>query len=202
MRKLSSVLFLAILAMSLTYAKGPYKPGDSASDFNLKSVNGKTVSLMNYENAKGYIVVFYSNVCPMANKYEQRIEDLHKQFGPKGYPVVAVNSNDKDVAPGDSYEEMKKLAKSKDYKFDYLYDESQDVAKSYGATNTPHVYVLSRNEDNLKVEYVGAIDNNPEDASEADKKYVADAVNALLNGQEVKVKGTKAIGCSIKWKKV
>jgi peroxiredoxin len=202
MKKLSLVLALAIVIMSVSFAKGPYKPGDLASDFTLKNVNEKNVSLLNDNNAKGYIVVFYSNVCPVANKYEQRIADLHGQFSSKGYPVVAINSNDKNVAPGDSFEEMKKLAKNKNYKFDYLYDESQEVARNYGATNTPHVYVLSKNNETLKVEYVGAIDNNPDDASKADKKYVADAVNALLNGQEVPVKGTKAVGCSIKWKKV
>jgi len=95
---------------------------------------------------------------------------------------------------------MKKVASEKGYAFTYLRDESQDVAKSYGATNTPHVYVLSKKGENLKVEYVGAIDNNSDDATKANKTYVADAVNSLLKGESVTVPSTKAIGCSIKWK--
>ena len=134
-------------------------------------------------------------------KYDQRIIDLNNEFSPKGYPVVMINSNDKTVSPGDSYEEMKKVANARGYHFQYLYDESQEVAKEYGATNTPHVYVLKREGGDLKVEYVGAIDNNADDASKADKHYVKDAVNALLKGSEVKIAGTKAIGCSIKWNK-
>ncbi|MCU0363804.1 MAG: thioredoxin family protein [Bacteroidales bacterium] len=201
MKKTASFLLISALVLSRVAMAGePVKPGDFAPDFSLKSVKGETVSLSAGET-KGYIVVFYSNVCPMAVKYEQRIVELNNEFAPKGYPVVAVNSNDKDVAPGDSYDEMKKLAKKKGYKFEYVYDETQEVARKYGATNTPHVYVLSRNDGQLKVEYAGAVDNNPDDAAKADKKYVADAVNALLSGKSVPVTNSKAVGCAIKWKK-
>jgi peroxiredoxin len=189
-----------MLAISVS-ASGPFKAGDPASDFSLKNVNGKYVSLSQIENAKGFIVVFACNTCPMVKKYEERIIELNEEFSGKGYPVIAINSNDKGVSPGDSYEGMQKLAAEKGYKFEYLYDESQDVAKQYGATNTPHVYVLSKKDGKLKVEYVGAIDNNADDASKADKKYVHDAVNALLKGEQAPVAGTKAIGCGIKWKK-
>jgi peroxiredoxin len=184
-----------------SYGEGPYKPGDNATDFNLKNLKGETVSLSGNKEAKGFIVVFTCNTCPVAKQYEKRIIDLHEEFADKGYPVVAINSNDKTVSPGDSFEEMKKLAKSKGYEFEYLYDESQEVAKQYGATNTPHVYILSRKGANLRTEYVGAIDNNADDASKADKHYVKDAVNALLKGEQVPVGSTKAIGCSVKWKK-
>jgi peroxiredoxin len=182
-------------------ATGPYKAGDYASDFSLRDVNGKMVSLSQYKDAKGFIVVFMCNTCPVVKKYQQRIINLNDEFSGKGYPVVAINSNDSNVSPGDSYEDMKVLAGNKDFKFEYLYDKSQDVAKEYGATNTPHVYVLSRQGDKLKVEYVGAIDNNADDGSKAGKHYVQDAVNALLAGEQVPVANTKAIGCGIKWKK-
>jgi peroxiredoxin len=196
------LLFAGSLMISLmTTASGPFKAGDFATDFNLKNVNGKNVSLSQFDDAKGFIVVFTCNTCPMSKKYEERIMDLNKEFSGKGYPVIAINSNDRTVSPGDSYEEMQKLSTAKGYKFEYLYDESQEVAKQYGATNTPHVYVLSKNDGKLKVGYVGAIDNNSEDASKADKKYVHDAVNALLEGEQAPVAGTKAIGCGIKWKK-
>ena len=189
-----------LLLASNTGASVPIKPGDNASDFTLKNVRGEMVSLSKIGNAKGFIVVFYSNTCPFSRKYEQRIIDLNNEFSSKGYPVVAILSNDQSVDPLDSYEEMQKMEKEKGYTFQYLRDETQDVARSYGATNTPHVFVLSRKNDLLKVEYAGAIDNNVDDPSKADKKYVADAVNALLKGEPVSVAETRAIGCSIKWK--
>ena len=159
------------------------------------------VSLSQYEDAKGFIVVFSCNVCPVVIKYEDRIKELHKEYSSKGYPVVAINSNDPSVSPGDSYEAMKKHAKKNGYEFEYLYDESQEVAKTYGATNTPHVYLLSKSEGKLKVEYVGAIDNNADNGAAADKKYLVDALNNLLKGEKPSVTATKAVGCGIKWKK-
>jgi peroxiredoxin len=200
MKKL--LLFLFVVAVSLhTFAESPYKAGDYATDFSLKNLEGKMVSLSQYENAKGFIVVFSCNTCPVVIKYEDRIKELHKEYSGKGYPVVAINSNDKNLSPGDSYDAMKKHAKKNGYAFEYLYDESQDVAKTYGATNTPHVYLLSKQEGKLKVEYVGAVDNNADNGAAADKKYLVDALNNLLKGQQPSVTATKAVGCTIKWKK-
>lgn len=193
--------FTALLLILAANASEPFKAGDSAKDFSLKNVNGKYISLSQFSDAKGFIVVFSCNTCPVVKKYEQRIMDLHTEFADKGFPVIAINSNDQSISPGDSFDEMKKLADSKGYKFEYLYDESQEVAKQYGATNTPHVYILAKRDNKLEVAYVGAIDNNADDAKMADKKYVHDAVNALLTKNQVPVAGTKAIGCTIKWKK-
>ena len=198
-------LFFSIAGMLITVlvnAQSQYKAGDIASDFSLKNVSGETVSLSQFNEAKGFIVAFWCNTCPVVKKYDQRLQDLHAKYASKGYPVIAINSNDKNVQPGDSYEEMQKAAKNKKYAFQYLYDETQEVARKYGATNTPHVYILTKKDGKLVVEYVGAIDNNADDASAADKKYVENAVNSLLSGEIVSVTGTKAIGCGIKWKKV
>jgi peroxiredoxin len=178
-----------------------YKVGDVVADFSLKNVDDNYVSLDQNSSAKGFIVVFTCNSCPVAKKYEKRVEQLDKEYRSKGYPVVAISSNDVQINPGDSFAEMQKRAKSETYTFPYLYDESQDVAKSFGATNTPHVFVLEREGKQLIVKYIGAIDNNADDAAKADKKYVADAVNALLEGKNMAVSSTKAIGCGIKWKK-
>ena len=115
--------------------------------------------------------------------------------------MIAINPNDVDVSPGDSFDKMKVRAKEKGFNFPYLYDETQEVASAYGASRTPHVFVLDREDDKYKVAYVGAIDNNHKDASMASKKYVEDAVDNLLAGQGVETKFTKAIGCTIKWKK-
>lgn len=124
--------------------------------------------------------------------------ELDQQYAPLGFPVVAINSNDKNVQPGDDFDNMKKRAKEKKYSFPYLYDETQEVAKAFGATRTPHVYVLDQNQ---IVRYIGAIDDNSEDPALVKEKYVQNAVDALLAGHEVAVKETKAIGCGIKWRK-
>ena len=200
--KTTTLIASLILGLFLvTAVQAQYKVGDVVSDFSLKNVDNKNVSLAQYSAAKGFIVVFTCNTCPFAMKYESRVEELNKQFSLKGYPVIAISSNDAQAKPGDSFEEMKKKAKEEGFTFPYLYDESQTVAKQFGATNTPHVYVVSKESGKLVVKYIGAIDNNADDASKADKKYVADAINSLLEGKAPAVTATKAIGCGIKWKK-
>ena len=197
-------LFISMAAMMMTAllnAQSQYKAGDVASDFKLKNVKGEMVSLSNYKDADGFIVAFWCNSCPVVKKYDQRLQELHAKYAPKGYPVVAINPNDPKVSPGDSYEKMKETAAKLNYKFDYLFDETQEIARKYGATNTPHIYILSWKDGKLVVDYVGAIDNNADDASAADKKYAEDALNSILKGQAVAVAGTRAVGCSIKWKK-
>lgn len=184
-----------------TEVQAQYKVGDVVSDFSLKNVNNKNVSLAQYSSAKGFIVVFTCNSCPVAKKYESRVEQLDKDFISKDFPVIAISSNDIKVNPGDSFEEMQKRAKAQAYTFPYLYDESQAVARQFGATNTPHVYVVAKEGNQMVVKYIGAIDNNADDPLKADKKYVADAVNAVIEGKNIVVTSTKAIGCGIKWKK-
>lgn len=193
-------LALALVVASFTYAPPSegYKVGDTAADFKLKNVDGKKLSLADIKDAKGYIVVFTCNSCPYAVAYEDRIIALHQKYAAQGYPVVAINSNDKDVKPDDSYDKMKVRAKEKNFPFAYIYDETQEVAKTFGALKTPHVYVLDKNR---TVRYIGAIDDNSEDAAAVKEKYAENALDALLAGKEIAVKETKAIGCGIKWKK-
>jgi glutathione peroxidase-family protein len=177
-----------------------YQPGDMVKDFNLKSVSGKMISLAGYENVKGAIVIFTCNHCPFSQAYEDRIIAMHNKYAAQGFPVVAINSNDKDVVPEDSYEEMILRAKEYQYPFEYIYDETQDVARSFGAARTPHVYIVSKEKAGFIVKYIGGIDDNTDDAKAATKHYVDDAVNSLVKGEDVAVKTTKAIGCTIKWK--
>lgn len=178
-----------------------FKVGSKATDFKLKNVDGKMVSLSDYKDAKGYIVVFTCNHCPFAKKYESRIIALDKKYKKLGYPVIAINPNDPAVEPEDSYENMQKVAKAKKYPFPYLFDETQDVAHAYGATRTPHVYLLQKEGNSNVVKYIGAIDDNSDDASAVKEKYVENAVDALLGGKPIATDFTKAIGCTIKWKK-
>lgn len=195
-------LFLSLI-MALLWAGAPikegYEVGDTAADFKLKNVDGKMVSLGDYKNAKGFIVIFDCNTCPYSKAYNERIIALNKKYASVGYPVVAINSNDPSKSSGDSFEEMVRVAKEKGYDFPYLVDESQTVAKSFGATNTPHVFVLTKD---LKVAYIGAIDDSARKAEAVTKKYVETAVDELLAGKKVSTSKTKAIGCGIKWKTV
>jgi len=175
-----------------------YKVGDIATDFKLENIDGKMVSLADFDKAKGFIVVFTCNTCPYSIAYEDRIEALNKKYVSKGYPVIAIMPNSVKAKPGDSMENMKKRAKEKGFTFPYLMDKGQKIYPVYGATKTPHVYVLGKTEKGNEVKYIGAIDNSSRDESSVTTKYVEEAVDNLLNGEEVKVKETKAIGCSIK----
>lgn len=198
-RYLLAALLLPLLAVSLH--AGGYGVGDKATDFRLKNVDGSMVSLADFNEAKGFIVIFTCNHCPYSVAYEDRIIELDAKFKPRGYPVIAINPNDPAVQPEDGFEEMKERAKEKGFTFPYLLDDGQKIYPQYGATRTPHVYVLQKRGADLVVRYIGAIDNNHSDAEEADELYVADAVSALLDGSEPSVSTTKAIGCSIKKKK-
>lgn len=201
MKKYMFISLAALMMTGLLNGQSQYKAGDIVSDFKLKNVKGEMISLADIDDADGFIVAFWCNTCPVVKKYDQRLQDLHAKYSPKGYPVVAINANDPAVSPGDSYDKMKETAERLNYKFEYLFDETQEVARRFGATNTPHIYILSWKDGKLAVDYVGAIDNNADDASAADKKYAEDALNSILKGQAVAVAGTKAVGCSIKWKK-
>ncbi|UZO79283.1 thioredoxin family protein [Aquimarina sp. ERC-38] len=175
-----------------------YTIGSEATDFLLQNVDETMVSLSDYKDAKGFIVIFTCNHCPYSVAYEDRIISLNAEFASKGYPVVAINPNNPKSYPDDSFENMKVRAKEKGFTFPYLFDKGQKIYPQYGATKTPHVYVLQKSGDKHIVRYIGAIDNNYKDKEKADKKYVEDAVNALLEGKPVPVETTKAIGCSIK----
>ena len=127
--------------------------------------------------------------------------DLDKKYAVLGYPVIAISPNDTTIVPEDGLAEMTKLANEKGYTFPYLLDEAQEIYPQYGATKTPHVFILNKEEGKNIVKYIGAIDNNYEDANDVSEKYVEDAVDALLAGKEIKLTETKAIGCSIKDKR-
>ncbi len=195
---------LAFLGLAMTPHSGALHVGDIAPDFNLKNVDGNMVSMASMEDAKGYIVIFSCNHCPYVKLYEDRMIALDKEFAKQGYPVIAINSNDPEEYPTDSYEAMQVRAKEKGFTFPYLVDETQATAKAYGATRTPHVYLLHKQESgDLKVAYIGAIDDDTQDSKkDKDKvKYVANAIAAITNGSTPDPSTTKAIGCSIKWKK-
>lgn len=197
MKTLVTLMLTMMFGMSIA---GGYQIGDKATDFKLKNIDGKMVSLADYSNAKGFIVIFTCNHCPYAIAYEDRIIELDKKYKKLGYPVIAINPNDPAVQPQDSYDKMKERAEAKRFPFPYLFDEGQKVYPQYGATRTPHVYVLNKAGNELIVEYIGTIDDNYSDESKVKETYLANALDAIIVGNKPDPDFTKAIGCSIKSK--
>lgn len=199
--KITLVFLVALSISAFTKTEKPgdgYQVGDIVKDFKLKNIDGKMVSLSDFKDAKGFIITFTCNTCPYAVAYEDRIIELDKKYASKGYPVIAIMPNNTTIKPGDSFEAMQSRAKEKGYTFPYLIDADQSVYPQFGATKTPHMYVIQKTKKGNVVQYIGAIDDNYQDASAVKEKYVESAVNALLKGEEIKQKTTRAIGCSIK----
>lgn len=192
------VLVASAFTSNTTLMSTGYEVGDIATDFKLKNIDGNMVSLADYKDARGYIVIFTCNTCPYAVQYEDRIIALDKKYADKGFPVVAIMPNNPSVQPGDSMKAMKARAASKGFTFPYLFDDGQKIYPQYGATKTPHVYLLEKTEKGNVVRYIGAIDDNYKDADAVNTKYVEEAVDALMIGKEIKETKTRAIGCSIK----
>lgn len=191
-------LVVVVATSAFTTVSSGYDIGDIATDFELENIDGKMVSMADYKDAKGFIVIFTCNTCPYAVAYEDRVEALNKKYADKGYPVIAIMPNNTDVKPGDNMEAMQARAKAKGFTFPYLMDKGQKVYPQYGATKTPHVYILEKTTKGPQVKYIGAIDDNYQDASAVTKRYAEDAVDALLDGNDVPETKTRAIGCSIK----
>ncbi len=195
------VIVMCVSAFTITNSNNSddgYKIGDLAEDFSLKNIDESMVSLSDYKDAKGFIITFTCNTCPYAVMYEDRIIALNEKYASKGYPVIAIMPNNTDAKPGDNFNAMKSRAKSKGFTFPYLIDEEQSVYPKFGATKTPHIFILQKTSKGNVVKYIGAIDDNYKDASSVNTKYVENAIDALLNGKEVKQTETRAIGCSIK----
>ncbi|HQW54915.1 MAG TPA: thioredoxin family protein [Saprospiraceae bacterium] len=186
---------IGTLFYNLSGGSSGYAVGDVATNFSLKNVDGKMVSLSDYPGAKGYIVIFTCNHCPFSVAYEDRIEALHQRFASQGYPVIAISPSDPKVEPEDSFGKMVIRAKEKGFTFPYLIDDGQKVYPQYGATKTPHVYVLDAAR---KVQYIGSIDDNVYEPEKVQVRYVEDAIASLQAGNPIRVTMTKAIGCSIK----
>lgn len=194
-------LFIALFTLAVTVADAQvsagYKVGDQAADFSLKNVDGTMVSLADFKGVNGYIVIFTCNTCPYAQMYEDRIIALHTKYASQGYPVVAINPNDPDVKPGDDFAAMQARAKEKKFPFKYLLDAGQKVYPVFGATRTPHIFLLDANR---YVRYIGAIDDNAQNPGEVTVKYLENAIAALKAGNNPDPAETKAIGCTIKVK--
>lgn len=206
MNKIAALLFFFacsfntnIIAQHAERANAPmnanaYKIGDTADDFKLQNVDGTMQSLSSIKDVNGYILVFTSNECPFAKAYENRLIELHKEMAAKGYPVIAINSNDGAADGGNTMDDMAKRHKEKEFPFLYLKDSEQKVYPKFGATKTPEVFIL---DSDMVVRYMGAIDDSPREPEEVTVRYVAQAIEAIEGGNEPELAVTKAIGCPI-----
>lgn len=192
---LVAAVFISLAAFTSKTDNG-YSVGDTIVDFRLKNIDDTMLSLSDFGEVKGYVIIFTCNTCPYSVANEDRIIALDKKYKPLGFPVVAINPNDPAVVAGDSFAKMKERANDKGFTFPYLFDEGQEVYPKFGATKTPHVYIVTEND--MQVQYIGAIDNSSRDEDAVTEKYAENALDALLAGKAIEKKETRAIGCSIK----
>lgn len=200
MKTIKTILLLAtVVITTAAFTLKPevgYAVGDTIEDFSLKNIDDKMVSLSDYNEANGFIIVFTCNMCPYSVANEDRINVLDAKYKSKGYPVIAINPNDPKASKGDSFSHMKVRAEEKGFTFPYLFDEGQKIYPKFGATKTPHVYIVTKKD--MKVQYIGAIDNSSRNPDAVTEKYVENTVNELLAGKKPSKTETRAIGCSIK----
>ena len=202
LKRITALAILSVcLVLSFAFAPaGGYKIGDAVQPFNLKSVSGKMVSLADYNKERGLVIVFTCNHCPFAKLYQARINEFNKRYAGKGYPLVAISSNDAIAVPEDNFEEMIKRAAEEHYSFPYLYDSTQVIARSYNAIKTPHAFVLQHKGDKWIVAYSGAFDDNGAEPEKVEHHFVEEAIQDLEAGKPVHTPTTKSVGCGIKWR--
>jgi len=180
---------------------GQLSLGQPAPDFTLPNVvDGKSVSLADFRGAaRGAVVIFSCNHCPHVITNEERLIALGAEYQSQGVPFFVISSNDVVKYPQDGPLPMKERASQKGYPFPYLFDETQEIARIYGAQVTPHIFVFDAN---FKLRYRGAIDDNPDREDRATREFLRDAIEAVIlgRGAELAQPATRALGCSVKWK--
>jgi peroxiredoxin len=173
------------------------RTGDPAPAFSLPGTDGRIYSLDGLANKPVLVVVFSCNHCPYVQAYEDRLIAIQRDYVGRGVQVVAINSNDDVNYPEDNFEQMVARAQARGFNFAYLRDASQDVARAYGATHTPQLFVFDRAR---ALRYTGKIDDNWQSPKAVTRRFLQDAIDALLNGRDPAEAQTNAIGCTIKWK--
>jgi len=175
----------------------PLQIGDPAPAFSLPGTDGRTSSLDGLSNKPVLVLVFSCNHCPYVQAYEDRLVAIQRDYAGRSVQVIAINSNDDVNYPEDSFEQMTARAQAKGFNFLYLRDATQAVARAYGATHTPQLFVFDRTR---SLRYTGKIDDNWQNPMAVTRPYLRDAIDALLDGREPSEAQTYAIGCTIKWK--
>ncbi len=190
----------SLMAQAQTPVAKGYAVGDAVADFQVRNITNQFVNLADYANQKGVVVVFMANHCPFSKAYEDRLMAVHNKFAAQGYPVLAVQASDVTIYPEDAFEVVQSRSRDRSFPFPYTIDESQSVARAFGATRTPQTFVLTRTNGKFVVQYMGAIDDNPQDAAGVQKHYLDDALVSLTTGRVIQTNTTRPIGCAVKWK--
>lgn len=172
--------------------------GKAAPDFSLKGVDGKTYSLASFSSKKALVIMFICNHCPYVQAIEDRIIQLARDYESKGVQLVGICSNDPTDYPDDLPANLKKRWEQKKYGFPYLVDDSQEVARAYGAVCTPDIYIF---DSDRKLAYHGQLDDHWKEPSKVKRRDLREALDALLKNQNPSAAQTPSMGCSIKWKK-
>lgn len=170
--------------------------GTKALDFRLPGVDGKVHSLAEYQDRSILAVTFWCNHCPYVQAWEPRVIAIQKDYLERGVQIVAINPNETINYPTDDFPHMVERAREKEYPFPYLRDESQEVARAYGASRTPEFFVFDRDR---VLRYHGAPDDNHESQTRVTRKYLREALDALLASREPPLPETPPRGCSVKW---
>ena len=186
-------VFVCSTLMSEEISIGTKMPG---SDYILKNIDGKKSELISYQKENGLLVIFSCNTCPWVVRWQDRYNPISELCAKSEIGFVAVNSNASLHESVDSFESMVEHANKYNYKFPYVVDSGSKLAKSFGAMKTPHVYLFNSNGE---LAYSGAIDDNAKNAKKVKRNYLTDAINSISNGEPIKNKTTKALGCSIKF---
>ena len=171
--------------------------GSKLLHFDLPATDGKNYSEKSFAGKNVLAVIFTCNHCPYAQAYQERIKALQKKFAERGAQIIAINSNDAVNYPDDGFPQMVLRAKEKKFNFPYLWDESQEIAREFGAQVTPDCFVFGKNR---KLVYRGRVDDNWQGENAVTSRDLENAIEAALRGEKVKVSEASAIGCSIKWK--
>jgi peroxiredoxin len=171
--------------------------GNEAKGFKLPGVDGKDHTLAEYREKAAVAVIFSCNHCPYVQAWEDRMVQIQADYADREVQLIAINSNDPQKYPSDSFQSMKKRAAEKSFNFPYLFDETQEIARTYGAQRTPEVFLFDQAG---VLRYHGAIDDNYDNPSAVKQHYLRDALEALLAGEEPSVDLTPPVGCTIKWK--
>ena len=176
--------------------QAPLKIGTQLPEFNLSAVDGKNYSPNSFSSNKLLVVMFTCNHCPYLQAYEDRLIKLQSDFKDRGVAFVAINANDEKNYPEDSFENMVKRAKEKGYNFPYLRDKTQEIARNFGATHTPEIFLFDKER---ILRYHGGIDDNCKEPAKVTKHTLREALDALLSNKPVSESETHAIGCTVKW---
>jgi peroxiredoxin len=172
-------------------------PGDKAVPFELPGVDDRRHALADYSDKEAIAVVFTCNHCPYARAWEDRLIDIQADYAGRGVQLVAISANDAKKYPDDSFPRMKERSEEKGFNFPYLYNESQEVARAYGAERTPEIFLFDKGG---TLRYHGTVDDNCDDPAAVRSHYFIDALEAVLGGRELTITETAPVGCTIKWK--